>query len=202
VEITLENCPLCGGALEQTGEEPEIHQQVELVEKPFKVTEYQLPQYWCEHCQTYHTGTLPYKVAKTGLFGISLIALVAYMKGRCHCFPNSPVNGYNNLTTATSYNNTGSVYYRSGDYAKALEYYQKDLAIKEEVLGKNHPNTVKVSGSIAKAYNNRGFAYDEKGDYDQAITDFEMVVKLAPNDDEYREYLERAKAEKARKHAN
>ncbi|MDR3342331.1 MAG: IS66 family transposase zinc-finger binding domain-containing protein [Treponema sp.] len=84
MEITLENCPLCGGALEQTGEEPEIHQQVELVETLFRVTEYQLPQYWCEHCQTYHTGTLPHEVAKTGLFGISLIALVAYMKGRCH----------------------------------------------------------------------------------------------------------------------
>jgi transposase len=70
--------------LEQTGEEPEIHQQVKLVEKPFSVTEYQLPQYWCEHCQTYHTGTLPDEVAKTGLFGVSLIALVAYMKGRCH----------------------------------------------------------------------------------------------------------------------
>jgi transposase len=42
VEITLESCPQCGGALKQTGEEPEIHQQVELVEKPFIVTEYQL----------------------------------------------------------------------------------------------------------------------------------------------------------------
>jgi transposase len=77
MEITLENCPLCGGALEQTGEEPEIHQQVELVEKPFRVTEYQIPQYWCEHCQTYHSGTLPHEVAKSGLFGISLIALIA-----------------------------------------------------------------------------------------------------------------------------
>jgi transposase len=46
VELTLENCPQCGGALEQIGEAPEIHQQVELVEKPYRVTEYQLPQYW------------------------------------------------------------------------------------------------------------------------------------------------------------
>jgi transposase len=84
VKITLESCPRCGGALEQTDKEPEIHQQVELVEKPFIVTEYQLPQYWCEHCQTYHTGTVPEEVAKTGLFGVSLIALVAYLKGRCH----------------------------------------------------------------------------------------------------------------------
>jgi transposase len=84
LEITLEICPQCGGALERTSEESEIHQQVELVEKPFKVTEYQLPQYWCEHCQTYHRGTLPEEVAKGGLFGVSLTALSAYMKGRCH----------------------------------------------------------------------------------------------------------------------
>jgi transposase len=84
VKITLESCPRCGGTLEQTSKEPEIHQQVELVEKPFIVTEYQLPQYWCEHCQAHHTGTLPVEAAKTGLFGISLIVLVAYLKGRCH----------------------------------------------------------------------------------------------------------------------
>jgi transposase len=90
VKITLESRPRCGGALEQTGEASEIHQQVELVPKPFIVTEYQLPRYWCEHCQAYHTGTLPEEAARGGLFGVSLIALIAYLKGRRHISYTAP----------------------------------------------------------------------------------------------------------------
>ena len=50
IELTLEACPKCNGKLEPTGKEPTKHQQVELVAKPFIVTEYQQAEYWCEHC--------------------------------------------------------------------------------------------------------------------------------------------------------
>jgi transposase len=84
VELKLEACPACGGKLRATSEPLKIHQQVELVEKPFRVTEFQQVWFWCEHCQCYHCADLPSEVEKSGLFGPRLIALTAYLKGRAH----------------------------------------------------------------------------------------------------------------------
>jgi tetratricopeptide (TPR) repeat protein len=54
------------------------------------------------------------------------------------------------------------VYYEQGDYGKALEYYGKALAIRERVLGKEHPST-------ATTYNNIGGVYRAQGDYAKAL---------------------------------
>ena len=40
IELTLDSCPKCHGKLVPSGKEPKKHQQVELVAKPFIVTEY------------------------------------------------------------------------------------------------------------------------------------------------------------------
>ena len=40
---------------------------------------------------------------------------------------------------ASCYNNIGLVYANQGDYPKALEYYEKSLAIYLNVYGENHP---------------------------------------------------------------
>jgi transposase len=84
VELTLESCPNCGGGLQPTDKPPKTHQQVELVAKPFIVTEYHQATYWCGHCQQFHTAPLPPGVKKSGLFGPRLIALTGYLKGRGH----------------------------------------------------------------------------------------------------------------------
>jgi len=84
INLTLEICPDCGGALQITGEAPKKHQQVELIEKPYIVVEYQRPRYFCSQCQCYHEPKLPTEVKRAGLFGHSLIALAAYLKGKCH----------------------------------------------------------------------------------------------------------------------
>ena len=83
IELKLESCPKCRGQLNLAVQPPKKHQQVELVEKSFIVTEYQQIQYWCRHCHCYHTAKLPVEVKRTGLFGKNLIALTAYLKGRC-----------------------------------------------------------------------------------------------------------------------
>ena len=83
-DLSLNACPTCGGKLVPSKEPPRIHQQVELVDKPFIVTEYRQGWYWCEHCRCYHAAELPDEVAKAGLFGPKLISLVAYLKGRGH----------------------------------------------------------------------------------------------------------------------
>tara|TARA_B110001452_G_scaffold24402_1_gene19293 strand:- start:149 stop:1798 length:1650 start_codon:yes stop_codon:yes gene_type:complete len=48
------------------------------------------------------------------------------------------------------------------DYNKAIEYYEKSLAIKLKVHGDQHPST-------STSYNNLGFVWDDKGEYDKAI---------------------------------
>jgi transposase len=82
VDITLEACPICGGALHERGEVL-VKQQIEIVEKPFIVTEYRCHTYICPCCQREHTAPAP-KEADSGLFSSWLIALAAYLKGRCH----------------------------------------------------------------------------------------------------------------------
>ncbi len=59
-------------------------------------------------------------------------------------------------------NTIGYTYYLQGDYSKALEFYQKSLAIYEEVLGTKHPSTV-------TSYDNIGMVYQAKREYDKAL---------------------------------
>jgi transposase len=83
IEVTLTECPVCGGSLQECEKEAAVNQQIDLAPKPFIVTEYHRHGYWCPDCQSYHTAPLP-EDARSGLFSISLIAFVAYLKGRCH----------------------------------------------------------------------------------------------------------------------
>jgi transposase len=84
VKLELTERPDCGHKLNLDGTTPKITQQIELVEKPFFVTEYQQLMYWCKQCQCHHYVALPPEVEKSGLFGKNMIALTAYLKGRCH----------------------------------------------------------------------------------------------------------------------
>jgi len=83
-ELTANVCPDCGGKLQLTGEPPKVHQRVELVEKPFVVTEFRQFKYWCGRCQCFHIVDLPKGIKKPGLFGPKLTSLAAYLKGRGH----------------------------------------------------------------------------------------------------------------------
>ena len=60
------------------------------------------------------------------------------------------------------FNNIASVYREQGDYAKALEYYEKALQINERVLGSGHPST-------ATTYSNMAVVYREQGDNAKAL---------------------------------
>jgi transposase len=84
IKLELTACPDCGHKLDLADAAPKITQQIELVEKPFFVTEYQQLMYWCKHCKCYHYVALPHDVEKAGLFGPNMTALTAYLKGRCH----------------------------------------------------------------------------------------------------------------------
>ena len=70
--------------------------------------------------------------------------------------------GVEHASTATSYNNVGSVYDNLGDYDKALEYTSKALAIRKKVLGAEHLDT-------ASSYNNIGLINCYLQNYDKSL---------------------------------
>jgi tetratricopeptide (TPR) repeat protein len=52
------------------------------------------------------------------------------------------VLGEEHPNTAITYNNIALVYFHQGEYAKALEWYQKAITIYEKVQGKEHVSAV------------------------------------------------------------
>ena len=81
---TLERCPDCNRRLKRAKKPPRIVQQMELVEKPVRLDEHQAPAYYCPKCEKFHHAPFPPEVAKGGIAGPRLTALIAYLKGACH----------------------------------------------------------------------------------------------------------------------
>jgi len=65
------------------------------------------------------------------------------------------------LQEAERLNQLGIEQYRKAQYAQALESFQRSLAIKEQVLGANHPD-------VAATLNNLALLYQAQGQYGQA----------------------------------
>ena len=63
-------------------------------------------------------------------------------------------------------------FYESADYSRALEWYQKDLAINEKVLGKDHP-------SIATTCNNIAAVCASQGQYDLALEWYQKDLAIS-----------------------
>jgi transposase len=78
----LSQCPCRGGRLKPAKENAETRRQIELVSKPYQITENRYNLYWCEDCQAYHTAEIAQ--AERNLFGPKLMAVTAYLKGRGH----------------------------------------------------------------------------------------------------------------------
>ena len=78
----LQQCPDCGSRnLEVLPEPAQVLQQVELLPKPFKVTEHVVQACRCRDCQSMPTGELPAAIAATGLIGPRMMGLLLFMKG-------------------------------------------------------------------------------------------------------------------------
>jgi transposase len=81
---TLDACPCCGGGLRRNAHFVQVVQQVDFGPPPLTVEEHVSPEYWCEHCQRSVNAPMPSPIAKGGLVGPRLTALIAYLKGVCH----------------------------------------------------------------------------------------------------------------------
>lgn len=70
-------------------------------------------------------------------------------------YPNQPL----------PYNNLGTFYYEQGDNDRALEFFEKSIALKSD---------------YADAYHNRGLIYMKKGMLEQALEDLTLAIKYKP----------------------
>jgi transposase len=81
---TLSACPGCGGALRLNPTIPRVVQQVDIEKTPLTIEQHTCPEYWCDCCGKPCWAPLPLKIARGGLVGPHLMALIAFMKGGCH----------------------------------------------------------------------------------------------------------------------
>lgn len=81
---TLDACPGCGGALRPNPTNPRVVQQVDIETTPLTIEQHTCPEYWCDDCQKPYWAPMPLKIARGGLVGPHLTALIAFMKGGCH----------------------------------------------------------------------------------------------------------------------
>ena len=84
-DYSLRVCPDCGSKLTPADEPPRVLQQVEVVAAPIRVTEHRGLACFCQRCQKTHYAPLPDEVRRAGLIGPRLTAVVAFLKGGCHC---------------------------------------------------------------------------------------------------------------------
>jgi transposase len=80
----LHACLDCGGTLRPNPTIPRVVQQVDIQETPLTIEQHTCPEYWCDACQKSCRAPLPLKIARGGLVGPHLTALIAFMKGDCH----------------------------------------------------------------------------------------------------------------------
>lgn len=85
VNHTLAACPDCGGRVALLQEAPRVLQQIEMPAAPMVVTEHHGLAYFCKRCQKTHYAPLAPEVRQAGLLGPRLTAIVAFLKGGCHC---------------------------------------------------------------------------------------------------------------------
>lgn len=80
-----ERCPDCDGKVTVLNEPSSVVQQVEIAPRPIIVSEHRGRACYCARCQKTFVAPIPTEVRKAGLVGSRLTALVAYLKGGCHC---------------------------------------------------------------------------------------------------------------------
>jgi transposase len=84
VSHTLAACPDCGGSLQRNGHVERVVQQVDIETVPLTIEQHTCPEYWCDHCRQPCWAPLPLPIARGGLAGPNLTALIAFLKGFCH----------------------------------------------------------------------------------------------------------------------
>ena len=83
-DYRLDVCPDCGGPLRPSGAAPRLTEQVDVPTMPLHIERHRQHESYCPCCAKSFRAPLPNPVAKGGLLGPNLTALVAFLKGACH----------------------------------------------------------------------------------------------------------------------
>ena len=80
-------CPDCHGPVVPSKLPPKVIQQVELPlpSEMISVLGFRSHACWCRKCQQVHYAPFDEPTRRAGLLGTRLTALIAYLKGACHC---------------------------------------------------------------------------------------------------------------------
>ena len=84
-DYVYERCPDCDGQVTVLDQPGSVVQQIEIAPQPIRVSEHRGRACYCAHCRKTFVAPVPPAVRKAGLVGSRLTALVAYLKGACHC---------------------------------------------------------------------------------------------------------------------
>jgi transposase len=79
-----DECPCCGGELEDVEQSAPTLQQIELPEVPVEIEQHDSQVQWCARCEKTFIPRFPDDLRKAGLVGPRLTALVGFLKGVCH----------------------------------------------------------------------------------------------------------------------
>lgn len=86
-EFRHQQCPDCHGPVVPSKLPPKIIQQIDLPEptEMVRVVEFRSHACWCRKCQQVHYAPIDTPQRRAGLVGPRFSALIAYLKGACHC---------------------------------------------------------------------------------------------------------------------
>lgn len=86
-ELHCVTCPDCHGPVVPSKLPPKIMQQVELPlpSEMISVVGFRSHACWCKKCKQVHYAPFDEATRRAGLLGARLTALIAYLKGACHC---------------------------------------------------------------------------------------------------------------------
>jgi transposase len=86
-ELHCRECPDCHGPVVPSKLPPKIIQQVELplASEMISLIGFRSHAYWCRRCKQVHYAPFDEATRRAGLVGPRLTALIAYLKGACHC---------------------------------------------------------------------------------------------------------------------
>ena len=86
-ELHCIECPDCHGPVVPSKEPPKVLQQIDLVVPSEMISVVGLRSHacWCRKCKQVHYAPFDEAKRRAGLVGTRLTALIAYLKGACHC---------------------------------------------------------------------------------------------------------------------
>jgi transposase len=136
-EHTLAACPGCGGPLRRNGDFAHVVQQVDIATPPLVIEQHTSPEYWCERCAKGYKAPMPLPIAKGGLVGPGLTALIAFLKGPCHA---------SFSTIRTFLRDVVGVTISRGELSKIINKVSDALAAPYEELLRRLPDEPLVNG--------------------------------------------------------